>query len=197
MSLDEAREKYLETHRVTEGTPGLNRFTDNVIDASERGLNGGYNFIRSLHAAMGLAGESGEVLELFKKELFGYSYEGKRGFTLEALEKELGDILWYLTLMTESTGISLEKLYESNAQKLRERYAHKFEKKEEHEENKQLKIFEDKVVLEKVRGVMLTKQEMRNLFTVKNVQANPNPFGQERLDDESIKEILRYNEEGC
>ncbi len=186
MSLDKAREEYLEVHKITEGTPSLNRMIQRLTDVTDDAKENGIDFIRALHAAFGLAGESGEVLEVFKKELFGYKYAGKKSFTLEALEKELGDILWYFTLMTEATGISLEKLYKSNAEKLKERYAYKFKLDEE-------EIYPDlSIPTVKVSGVEMTQEELKQVFKDRQ---EVNPFGRLPAEDESVKEILRYNDE--
>ena len=52
---------------------------------------------------LGLAGESGEVVELIKKHL-GHGHE----LDLEKVSKELGDVLWYISAIAkDSFGINL------------------------------------------------------------------------------------------
>lgn len=68
-------------------------------------------------AALGLTGESGEVADHIKKYLF-------QGHDLETakLVKEAGDILWYINLLADALGMSLEEIAAQNISKLAERY---------------------------------------------------------------------------
>jgi NTP pyrophosphatase (non-canonical NTP hydrolase) len=68
-------------------------------------------------AALGLAGESGEVVDTIKKYLYG-------SHDLDAAEmlKELGDTLWYLVLLADTLGFSLDDVIQKNVVKLRSRY---------------------------------------------------------------------------
>ncbi len=72
--------------------------------------------------AMGLAGESGEVADLVKKGIFH-----QRGLDREALIRELGDVLWYLSALCTNLDISMEEVMERNISKLRARYPDGFE----------------------------------------------------------------------
>ena len=55
-----------------------------------------------LNAAMGLCGESGEVIDLVKKHLFqGHDLDD------EKLIKELGDVAWYLAEAATALNLSL------------------------------------------------------------------------------------------
>lgn len=70
---------------------------------------------------LGLAGESGEVLEKFKKlirDRQGQLTEEDRA----ALIKELGDILWYVNAVAHLLGSSLEEVARRNNEKLASRY---------------------------------------------------------------------------
>lgn len=67
--------------------------------------------------AMGLAGESGEVVDLLKKMLF----HGKNVAPAD-LEEELGDVLWYIATLCHISGLSLEAVAYKNVQKLKARY---------------------------------------------------------------------------
>ena len=72
---------------------------------------------RLLDAAAGLAEEAGEVLGLVRKHLF-MAHDLDR----ERLQKELGDVLWCLTITAQSAGLSLEEVAEANVAKLKARY---------------------------------------------------------------------------
>lgn len=72
--------------------------------------------------SMGLAGESGEVLEALKK----YLYHG-HGLDMKDIEKELGDVLWYLTAIAEELDIEMEDVALRNVRKLQARYPDGFD----------------------------------------------------------------------
>lgn len=67
--------------------------------------------------ALGLAGEAGEVAEIFKKH-FGHAVP----LDLAALIEELGDLLWYAAAIATAYDVSLEHIAELNVAKLRRRY---------------------------------------------------------------------------
>lgn len=70
--------------------------------------------------AMGVAGEAGEVVEKWKK-IVAY-HEGKfREDDLAELEKELGDVVWYIAVMAHSLGLSFDTMMEKNLKKLADR----------------------------------------------------------------------------
>lgn len=78
---------------------------------------------RSLeNAAMGLAGEAGECVDIIKKHLF-HDHE----LDLEKLKYELGDVLWYVALMCTVTGISMGDVMFANISKLQNRYPDGFD----------------------------------------------------------------------
>jgi NTP pyrophosphatase (non-canonical NTP hydrolase) len=72
---------------------------------------------RMIDAAAGLAEEAGEALSLVRKHL----YQG-RSLDREALEKELGDILWCLAMTARATGLSLDSIAVANIRKLEARH---------------------------------------------------------------------------
>lgn len=82
----------------------------------EKGLN---------HAAMGLAGEAGEVCDLVKK-----SHHYGVPLPEEKLKKELGDVLWYVSHACSVQGWSLEEIAKLNVAKLLERYPNGFSAQE-------------------------------------------------------------------
>ena len=72
--------------------------------------------------ALGLAGETGEVLELIKKKYYHDGQDKKGPITPERILDECGDVLWYLTAMLEQNGFSLRDCMSSNYMKLRKRF---------------------------------------------------------------------------
>jgi NTP pyrophosphatase (non-canonical NTP hydrolase) len=70
-----------------------------------------------LNAALGLAGEGGEVADHLKKVMFHDHAPDK-----EHIKKELGDILWYVALAAEAMGTTLSEIMEMNIVKLSKRY---------------------------------------------------------------------------
>lgn len=67
--------------------------------------------------ALGLSGESGEVADLVKK-ILGHGHPLDR----EELIKELGDVLWYIAVMSNALECSLEDVAQINIDKLKARY---------------------------------------------------------------------------
>jgi NTP pyrophosphatase (non-canonical NTP hydrolase) len=67
--------------------------------------------------ALGLAGESGEVVDMVKKWLF-------QGHELDCLDllDEMGDVLWYIALMCSAFGWTLDDAIRANVDKLHMRY---------------------------------------------------------------------------
>ena len=81
--------------------------------------------IRLFHTVMGLSTEAGEALDILKKNLF-YGRE----FDEVHFIKELGDVLWYLTMATDILGYSLDEVMDINIEKLKKRFPHKFTEQE-------------------------------------------------------------------
>jgi len=76
------------------------------------------------YLALGLTGESGEVAEIIKKvERHGRELDKKH------LCEELGDVLWYLTVLAHANGLSLSQVAVENINKLRARYPEGFVKR--------------------------------------------------------------------
>lgn len=70
----------------------------------------------TVHGIIGVAGESGEVLELLVQ-----AQEEGRPIDVEELKNELGDVLWYLTLAASGVGLTLEEIARYNNEKLAKR----------------------------------------------------------------------------
>jgi NTP pyrophosphatase (non-canonical NTP hydrolase) len=58
------------------------------------------------HAALGLAGESGELADLIKKHL----YKPGRDASADAIADELGDVLYYAIIIAHLWDIDLEEV---------------------------------------------------------------------------------------
>ena len=70
---------------------------------------------------MGLAGETGETIDIFKKHI----YQGKELDINDVIE-EIGDILWYVANLCNVNKITMRECIESNIEKLRKRYPNGF-----------------------------------------------------------------------
>lgn len=74
-----------------------------------------------INGALGLAGEGGEVCDLIKKHLaHGHILQ------VEDVEKELGDILWYIAEICDALGLDMGIVARKNIEKLVERYPQGF-----------------------------------------------------------------------
>ncbi len=74
----------------------------------------GHNFV---YPTLGLSGEAGEVADKIKKVL--RDQDGKlEDATRTEIEKELGDVLWYIAQIATELGLSLERVAAENIKKL-------------------------------------------------------------------------------
>lgn len=71
---------------------------------------------------LGLVGETGEVAEKFKK-IFRDKDGKMSDQEINEMTKELGDILWYLSVVGSYLGISMEDIASSNLEKVLSRKA--------------------------------------------------------------------------
>jgi NTP pyrophosphatase (non-canonical NTP hydrolase) len=67
------------------------------------------NAYRQVHALLGLAGEWGEVMRCLPGQI-------------AEVRDELGDMLYYLTMLAHEHGLTLDEVMTRNVEKLRERY---------------------------------------------------------------------------
>lgn len=79
-------------------------------------------YARLLEGLMGLNGEAGECIDIFKKNIF----QGHR-LDVEHLAKELGDVAWYLAISADAIGYDLETIFQMNVDKLQKRYPNGFD----------------------------------------------------------------------
>jgi NTP pyrophosphatase (non-canonical NTP hydrolase) len=77
--------------------------------------------LRLLHAFLGICTEAGEINDALKKALI----YGKPFDKVNAIE-ELGDLMWYIAIASDTLEVSLEDIMEKNIAKLKARYGEKF-----------------------------------------------------------------------
>jgi NTP pyrophosphatase (non-canonical NTP hydrolase) len=69
---------------------------------------------------LGVAGEAGELVEKWKKAV-AYR-EGKfSSAEFEDFKKEFADVIWYIAVLAESLGLSLDEIMKQNVAKLADR----------------------------------------------------------------------------
>ncbi|MGY4790174.1 nucleoside triphosphate pyrophosphohydrolase family protein [Pediococcus pentosaceus] len=73
------------------------------------------------NCALGLAGESGQVVNLVKN----YTFRGAN-LDKEQLTKEMGDVLWYLSQVAEWADIPFDEVAKRNIATLEKRYPGNF-----------------------------------------------------------------------
>lgn len=77
--------------------------------------------IRLMHAMVGMCTESGEIQDQLKKHIFYGKPLDKTN-----LVEELGDLMWYVGIMSDELGVPLSEVMEKNIAKLKARYGDKF-----------------------------------------------------------------------
>lgn len=75
-----------------------------------------------LNGCLGLAGEAGETLDMIKKWIFH-----EKELDVDHLEKELGDVMWYMAMICYSFGFDLDRIMQINVDKLKARYPEGFD----------------------------------------------------------------------
>lgn len=79
---------------------------------------------RVLYPTLKLAGEAGEVAEKLGKLMRDEGYVPGSALSaaqVEALSKELGDVLWYVANLAADLGLSLDEVGRRNLEKLQSR----------------------------------------------------------------------------
>lgn len=78
---------------------------------------------RDTYYALGLAGETGEVVEIVKKRIRAETVGAMIDSPAMSAKMlgELGDVLWYLSRLAEAYGFTLEEVAVFNLDKLRSR----------------------------------------------------------------------------
>ena len=78
---------------------------------------GSHKMQQILHADIGVATESGEILDAIKKHV----YYGKKLDTVNLIE-EVGDVMWYLAVLLDQCGSTFDEAMEKNIAKLKTRF---------------------------------------------------------------------------
>lgn len=99
----------------------LNEIQKSICDQIARDLSDKSDLALQSIMISGLTEEAGEVAGLFKRELRNLLKDQLR-CTREHYVEELGDVLWYLTGVATTHGITLQEVWDYNVQKLEERY---------------------------------------------------------------------------
>lgn len=79
---------------------------------------------RVIYPALKLNGEAGEVAEKIGKLIRDHDYWNTRKTTLKQwmdLQKELGDVLWYISALASDLNMSLDTIARVNIDKLKDR----------------------------------------------------------------------------
>jgi len=74
-----------------------------------------------IYPALGLAGETGEVCEKIKKQIRDKEGNLKEKKFLNEIEKELGDVIWYISNLASDLRLSLDNIAQRNLDKLQSR----------------------------------------------------------------------------
>ncbi|AQW20518.1 nucleotide pyrophosphohydrolase [Lentilactobacillus curieae] len=69
------------------------------------------------NCALGLTGEAGEVADLVRKYTFN-----SENLDHDAIVKEMGDVLWYLSQIAEWADIPFDEVATDNINRLKQRY---------------------------------------------------------------------------
>ena len=70
--------------------------------------------------AMGIVGEAGEIIEKWKK-MVAYDKGELTDEFIQDMKKELGDVVWYIAVLSNSLGLSFEEVMQHNVDKLKDR----------------------------------------------------------------------------
>jgi NTP pyrophosphatase (non-canonical NTP hydrolase) len=115
LDMENKMKNYIELAKSTEPTE------EKYFASWARLGHGNMQKMRILHAVMGLATESGELLDAMKKHIF----YGKELDFVNLLE-EHGDLFWYAAILADAVGFTFEESMERNIAKLKARYPNKF-----------------------------------------------------------------------
>ena len=88
-----------------------------LSDAFRKSFDMNVDIPELLEGLMGLSGETGEVVDWFKKWIFQEStFDEARGM------EEIGDVLWYLSLICHAMNWDLNTIMRMNLEKIAKRY---------------------------------------------------------------------------
>lgn len=96
---------------MTSSEYAFREMVDRLFQKQREGITG------ILHGAVGLAGESGEVLDMVKK-----SWVYGRPLDKDKMLAEMGDVLHYLTMLCILLDVTFDDVMRNNMIKLQKRY---------------------------------------------------------------------------
>ncbi len=118
----------MSTTNIEIDPPGIiEEYRKFLNDTSWYTHSGEHNAPELMYLTLGLAGESGEFTDAVKKIIRVCGSHDDKGFAAlmaekdggeEKLLEELGDVLWYVTKLTDFLGVSLNALMVANTYKL-------------------------------------------------------------------------------
>lgn len=79
------------------------------------------NYGEIIQGCLGLTGEAGEVADMIKKHIFH-----EKELDMMHFKKELGDVMWYIALISNSCGFNIDEIMDINIEKLSARYPNGF-----------------------------------------------------------------------
>lgn len=155
------------------------------------------------HAVHGIGGESGEIIEYVKK----WRYNG-HDFDSYVVAEELGDLLWYIVLMSNAVGFSLEEVMEMNVRKRNKRYPEGFDTERSINRDDEEEFYEDQYeafIREYEKTLNIYNQhsrtdmhaeicaELNNTYTKKNMDYG-NSFSKSYEEDGLVMAKIRLND---
>lgn len=72
---------------------------------------------------LGLSGEVGEVVDILKKYLY---HRNGKPLDIDKMRDELGDVLWYFSILLSTLGLTFEEVMQANISKLEKRHTDGF-----------------------------------------------------------------------
>ena len=148
------------------------------------------DFIRLLHAGMGLCTESGEFMDMLKRHLF----YGKPLDLVNAKE-ELGDSMWYIALAIDVISTTLNEVMTVNINKLKLRYPEKFSEGHAIERNvvAERELLESKVV--PTIGASKRGQDWINF--AREVLCHIENYTVKQYGDKGQDQVTEYDSKDC
>lgn len=122
MQLEQLLGAYGRFHAIVENTPYWFDWQDACSNCA-RNQPKPHAWQRALHGSIGLCTESAELLDAFKKELYGKN----RPIRPDNIREECGDVFFYLFLVMSACDIDLRDILADNVVKLANRYIERFD----------------------------------------------------------------------
>ena len=113
-----------------------------------------------LHMAVGVSGEAGELLDAIKKHVI---YQ--KPLDVENVKEELGDLLFYMSNLMQSVGLSFEEVLQHNVDKLSVRYSSgSYSNKQAQERADKVSELVEKVILSTTEKFVSEGGSMRDVL---------------------------------